>query len=106
MGNNEKVPQAPTGERLLPDDGNEKASEGATEEASEGATSGEARAPTAQDTPEQKGLPDDSTGSRGGSVLGSQSGRTGMGDGQPTGSSQGLEGAQGSRGGADRFPRR
>ena len=97
MGNNEKVPQAPTGERLLPGDGNEKASEGAT--------SGEARAPTAQGTPEQKGLPDDSTGSRGGSVLGSQSGRTGMGDGQPTGSSQGLEGAQGSGGGAERFPR-
>ena len=31
-----------------------------------------------------------SQGSRTGSVLGSQSERTGMGDGQPTGSSQGL----------------
>ena len=36
-----------------------------------------------------------SQGSRTGSLLGSQSRKTGMGDGQPTGSSQGLAGAEG-----------
>ena len=36
-----------------------------------------------------------SQGSRTGSLLGSQSDRTGMGDGQPTGSSQGLAGVHG-----------
>ena len=37
-----------------------------------------------------------SQGSRTGSLLGSQSNRTGMGDGQPTGSSQGLAGVHGN----------
>ena len=97
MATNEKVPEAPTGERQPADD--------RSANASEGATAGKAKSPTSQGAPEPNGLPDDSTGSRGGSVLGSQSGRTGMGDGGPKGSSQGLEGAQGSGGGAERFPR-
>ena len=41
-------------------------------------------------------------GSHGGSVLGSQAESTGLGDGEPGASSQGLAGAQGSGGGADR----
>ena len=53
---------------------------------------------------EPRGGIDASQGSRGGSPLGSQTGRTGMGDDQPAGSSQGLAGAQGSGGGADRGP--
>ena len=43
-----------------------------------------------------------SQGSRAGAPLGSQTHATGMGDGQPQGSSQGLAGAQGSGGGAER----
>ena len=46
----------------------------------------------------------DSTGSRAGSTLGSASERTGLGDGTVSDSSQGLAGAQGSGGGADRRP--
>ena len=97
MVSNEKVPEAPTGERQQTDD--------RPADANEGATAGKAKAPTAQGAPESNGLPDDSEGSRGGSVLGSQSGRTGMGDGHPGQSSQGLGGAQGSGGGAERFPK-
>lgn len=46
----------------------------------------------------------DSTGSRAGSTLGSAGERTGLGDGMVKDSSQGLTGAQGSGGGADRRP--
>lgn len=45
-----------------------------------------------------------SSGARSGNPLGSQSDATGMGDGLPSGSSQGLAGAQGSGGGADQPP--
>ncbi len=47
---------------------------------------------------------DASLGSRAGSPIGSEADRTGLGDGAPTGSSQGLTGAQGSGGGAERGP--
>ena len=46
----------------------------------------------------------DSAGSRAGSTLGTASERTGLGDGTVQDSSQGLAGAQGSGGGADRRP--
>ena len=51
MARNEKVPQAPTGERQQADD--------PSAEAREGATSGKAKAPTAQGAPEQNDGPSD-----------------------------------------------
>ena len=69
----------------------------------EGERSGDA-APGETPTTAPRGGVDASQGSRGGSPLGSQTDRTGMGDGQPAESSQGLAGAQGSGGGADRGP--
>jgi hypothetical protein len=59
--------------------------------------------PTVRNTPSSQ-APGDSAGSRSGSALGSGSERTGLGDGQVQDSSQGLAGAQGSGGGADRRP--
>lgn len=61
------------------------------------------RAPAARNTPSSQ-PPGDSAGSRAGSTLGSASDRTGLGDGTVIDSSQGLAGAQGSGGGADRRP--
>ena len=54
MASNEKVPQAPTGERQQPDD--------RSANAREGATAGKAKAPTAQGAPEQNDRPDDAPG--------------------------------------------
>jgi hypothetical protein len=59
--------------------------------------------PTVRNTPSSQAQ-GDSAGSRTGSVVGSASERTGLGDGQVQDSSQGLAGAQGSGGGADRRP--
>ena len=54
MARNEKVPQAPTGERQQADD--------RSANAREGATSGKAKAPTAQGAPEQDDGPNDGAG--------------------------------------------
>jgi len=59
--------------------------------------------PAARNTPSAH-APGDSAGSRAGGALGSASERTGLGDGTVQDSSQGLAGAQGSGGGADRRP--
>jgi hypothetical protein len=59
--------------------------------------------PAARNTPSSQS-PGDSAGSRAGSAVGSASERTGLADGQVQDSSQGLAGAQGSGGGADRRP--
>jgi hypothetical protein len=59
--------------------------------------------PAARNTPSSQ-PPGDSAGSRAGSAVGSASERTGLADGQVHDSSQGLAGAQGSGGGADRRP--
>lgn len=59
--------------------------------------------PAARNTPSSQPA-GDSTGSRAGSSLGSATERTGLGDGTVSDSSQGLTGAQGSGGGADRRP--
>lgn len=67
------------------------------------APSGNERTAAARNTPSSQPS-SDSTGSRAGSTLGSASERTGLGDGTVSDSSQGLAGAQGSGGGADRRP--
>jgi hypothetical protein len=74
-------------------------------QAREGASgpAGSGGRPTVRNTPSSQ-APGDSAGSRTGSVLGSGAERTGLGDGQVQDSSQGLAGAQGSGGGADRRP--
>lgn len=67
------------------------------------APSSSERSPSARNTPSSQPT-GDSTGSRAGSTLGSASERTGLGDGGVSDSTQGLAGAQGSGGGADRRP--
>jgi hypothetical protein len=106
MGNNEKVPQAPTGERLLPGDGNEKASEGAPRKPARAPHPARRGRRPHKTRPSRKGCPTTAPGRAAAAFSARKAAGPGMGDGQPTGSSQGLEGAQGSGGGADRFPRR
>ena len=79
-------------------DANERNTSGTGTDAVRGQTSEGARhggGPSIEDTKTASEPVTSSQGSRTGSLLGSQSEKTGMGDGAPTGSSQGLAGGQG-----------